>query len=140
MAKKIKTEVTIGGKKATLVEKAETTLILAYDIEDNIVPQSIHIFYATHRPMADVVQAVKNAFHDWVALTSKGKDFVDENGSNWGDAIDAAGDESFAKFLRQGGILTLDTAEKVKGGFRNRLSSPSYDWKIIVDHNVNLAE
>jgi hypothetical protein len=95
------------------------TRILAYDREDKFEPQSIFVFQARAKAGTDVREAIKAAFRDW-AETDAGREWIDDEGSNWGDALQIP-DE----FLRRHGIYSL-------------LPDDYNIISMVVDHNEDL--
>lgn len=98
----------------------KTTIIKAYDNEDKGTPQSIFIFVAVHTDEVEAEASIKSAFKDWAA-TPDGAEFIDEEGTNWGDALNIP-----QEFLEKYGVTSLEPAATA-------------DHEIVVDHNESLV-
>jgi hypothetical protein len=93
------------------------TLLITVDDGDN---NRAWAFEITHMDNVYVREAVSNAFRDF-AKTNKGKEYIKQNGTNWGDALFIPD-----KFLRKHGILCV--------------KSIVMPHDITVDHNESLLD
>lgn len=112
---------------------AITTLI--HDIHD----REAHLFFAEHRDELDVRQALRSAFRTW-AQTPEGQTFIDQNGSNWGDATAIP-----APFLEAQGLRAYRNAFTYKTTTRTwqadlRLATIGYRDHLVVDHDESLLD
>jgi hypothetical protein len=93
------------------------TLLITVDDGDN---NRAWAFSIKHMGNVFVREAVSNAFRDF-AKTDEGKEYIEQNGTNWGDALFIPD-----KYLRKHGIL------------RVKLIVMPHD--ITVDHNESLLD
>jgi hypothetical protein len=107
----------------------EATLIVAMSPHMSLEDACFCLILCKHEDGVDVEEAVKEAFAEW-AKTDEGKEFIDSNGTNWGDSLDIPDD-----ILRKHGI---NRYEGLLGG--DRVVGAKYDHEIRVDHGENLVE
>ncbi len=104
-----------------------TTLIKAFD-DCGGDGKDCNFFFAVHEPGVDVKSGVRWAFRQW-ARTEDGRQFIESNGCNWGDALYIPG-----KFL-PAGIHRLGSL--MAGGAIRALR---YDHEMVVDHDERLVD
>lgn len=108
------------------------TLIIAVGNEGMDVCDA-HLLEAVHEgeDQYSLREAIKGAFADW-AKTSDGQDYINDNGTNWGDAMSIP-DE----FLRAHGVSSMDALEDYSEGVY--VNGGKFDNKIVVDHDEELS-
>ena len=119
--------------------KSCRTLIAAVETEgfrlQNVL--LLFCFHARGRDKAALIGGIEAAFHQW-SKTKEGAKYIEDNGCNWGDAINIPGE-----ILRQHDIFLLENAITVSGR-RDRLeySLAAYRFEnfICVDHNQQLVD
>jgi hypothetical protein len=107
----------------------KATLIQAVSPLTRLEDFSLCLILCVHMEDVDPQDAVTAAFREW-AQTEKGRDFIDGNGSNWGDSLDIP-DE----ILERHGIYKY---EGLLGG--GELRGAKYQHEITVDHNESLVD
>ena len=123
-------EKSLGAKKKQTVEG---TLILAYDSEGGLEPKDIFVFHAVHEPLIrDIRLPLKAAFEEW-SKTSGGKEYIEDNGANWGDATEIPNE-----ILAKHGIQSYENAETMSLDGSRQITIVLHH-RIIVDHNESLV-
>jgi hypothetical protein len=111
------------------------TLILAYD-RPYTSDEDVHLFHVKHyyapRDHKNLREAFRLAFKDWYN-TRKGKKYVEENGSNWGDALQLP-----EKHLLDHGIVAYGAMLQTEETGRFRLMDMILHDQMSVDHNESL--
>lgn len=117
--------------------KTDMTMIVAVDRDNH----EAFCFYMVHDPETAIALNLAKAFQDWYH-TPDGRKYVDENGTNWGDATYIP-DE----FLKKHGIYKYDALVSTSGYINPTTKQPRwkiaithYDHTLTVDHNESLVQ
>ena len=120
-------------KKPARKQTVEGTMILAYDSEGGLEPQSIFVFHAVHESgIRDIRLPLKTAFEEW-AKTEDGKEYIEDNGTNWGDATEIP-----SAILAKHGIQSYENAETMNRDGSRKITIVLHH-RIVVDHNESLV-
>jgi hypothetical protein len=114
------------------------TIIQAYVQKDDCIEvDSILLLVCEHEITlnAAVILPMKigAAFKDWYMKTTEGKDYVDDNGVNWGDALEIPDG-----FLAKHGIEGLYPL--VSGNGAKKIERIEFDGFIVVNHDEPLFD
>src|SRR5947209_5878644 len=116
-------------KKPAKKQTVEGTMILAYDTEGGLEPKDIFIFHAIHEPgIRDIKLPLKAAFEEW-SKTDDGKEYIEDNGTNWGDATEIP-----VEILAKHGIYGYENAESLNRNGSRQIAI-FLRHRIVVDHN-----
>ena len=106
------------------------TLIIAVGLEGINEVGDAHLFEAVHE--GDIKVAIRQAFGEW-AKTQEGRDYIDENGVNWGDALEIPD-----RYLKAFGVDSLCALEEYTDeGFN--IPGGHFDAKLVVNHDEEVG-
>lgn len=113
--------------------KTETHVIFALDREND----DAFLFTCSVSEGKDPREALQEAWREW-AKTEEGKEYIERNGTNWGDSCYIPRD-----FLKAAGIGHYDNAEGSYPGTGGRefdvgIRIPHFDRKLVVVFHESL--
>jgi hypothetical protein len=113
-----------------------TTLVQTFILGGPSLVEDIYIFVCEHNDDLDgkVIEALGAAFKDWYVSTDEGKEYVDENGVNYGDATYIPD-----KWLRKHGIEGFCPLSDVSDDGLH-VDTFKYQDKITVNHDDSLFD